>query len=94
MRTVGHRKDAPYPLSGSAALQAKGLASTTRFTSLPDATGPSFAREIYRFKTHEEANRHDLERIATGWHRSALERRRRLVTEEYSRPATLEDLKL
>lgn len=77
MRTVGHRKARPIALLGSAALLAEGARFNDEIHQLPTGNRTFIRKGIYRFKTHEEANRHDLECIAAGMAQIALERRRR-----------------
>ena len=77
MRTVGHRKARPIALIGSADLLAEGAGFNDEIHRLPTGNRTFMRKGIYRFKTHEEANRHDLECITAGMAQIALERRRR-----------------
>ena len=76
MRTIGHRKMRPIALSGSAALLAEGARFNDEIHQLPTGNRTFIRKGIYRFKTHEEANRHDLECIVAGMAQIALERQR------------------
>lgn len=76
MRTVGHRKTRPLAFSGSAALLTERARFNDEIHQLPTGDRTFIRNGIYRFKTHEEANRHDLARIAAGMAQIALERRR------------------
>jgi hypothetical protein len=76
VRTVGHRKTRPLAFSGSAALLAEGARFNDDIHRLPTGNRTFIRKGVYRFKKHEDANRHDLERIATGMAEIAAERRR------------------
>jgi hypothetical protein len=76
MRTVGHRKTRPLAFSGHAALLVEGARFNDEIHRLPTGDRTFIRKGIYRFKTHEDANRHDLERIAVGMAVIASERRR------------------
>lgn len=76
MRTVGHRKTRPLALSGSAALLEEGAGFNDEIHRLPTGSRTFIRKGVYRFKTHEDANRHDLECIAAGMAQIAAERER------------------
>ena len=76
MRSVGHRKTRPSAFSGLAALLEEGARFNDEIHRLPTGDRTFIRKGIYRFKTHDEANRHDLERIAFGMAQIAAERRR------------------
>ena len=76
MRSVGHRKTRPPAFSGLAALLEEGARFNDEIHRLPTGDRTFIRKGIYRFKTHEDANRHDLDRIASGIAAIVLERRR------------------
>lgn len=74
MRTVGHRKEHPITFSASSALLAEGARFNDEIRGLPTG-GKTFVRKgVYRFKSFDEANRHDLECLAAGMAQSARDR--------------------
>jgi hypothetical protein len=74
MKTVGHRKTRPITFSASAAALIEGARFNDELHKLPSG-GTSFIRKgLYRFKTHEEANRHAERCLAEGMARCALDR--------------------
>lgn len=75
MRIVGHRKTRPLTFSGSASLLAEGARFNDEIHRLPGGNRTFVRKGIYRFKTHDEANRHDRDCIAVGMARIAAERR-------------------
>lgn len=76
VRTVGHRKTRAPQLCGSADLLVEGARFNEEIHRLPTGDRTFIRKGVYRFKTHDEANRHDLERIALGMAQIATERRR------------------
>ena len=66
MRSVGHRKTRPLAFSGHVALLVEGARFNDEIHRLPTGDRTFIRKGIYRFKTHDDANRHDLERIASG----------------------------
>jgi hypothetical protein len=75
MRTVGNRKPRPLSFVGSGALLLEGSRFNDDLHRLPGG-GRTFVRKgLYRFKTHDDANRHDLDCIAAGMAKIASERR-------------------
>lgn len=75
MRTVGHRKARPAHLSGSADLLVEAAGFDDEIHRLPTGDRTFIRKGLYRFRTHDDANRHDLERIASGMGQIATERR-------------------
>lgn len=66
MRTVGHRQPSPISFAASAARLAEGARFNDEIHRLPSG-GDSFApKGIYRFKTHAEANQHQMDCLAKG----------------------------
>jgi hypothetical protein len=75
MRIIGHRKPHPICISSSGALLAEGVRFNDELRRLPTGNLCFIPKGIYRFKTREEANRFDLDCLAKGMARIALERR-------------------
>ena len=74
MRTVGHRKSRPITFSASAELLAEGARFNDEIHRLPTGNRTFIPKGVYRFRSFEESDRHDLECLATGMARAALER--------------------
>lgn len=75
MRTIGHRKPRPLSFTGSAALLAEGSHFNDELHRLPGGNRTFVRKGVYRFKTHDDANRHDLECIVAGMAQIAAKRR-------------------
>ncbi len=73
MKTVGSRRETALALRPSGALLAEGA----RFSESVAAwsTSTFIPKGVYRYKSHEEANRHALECLARGMARLAGSRR-------------------
>jgi hypothetical protein len=74
MRTVGRRKERPVGLSASGALLAEGARFNDEMHRLPTGDTTFIPKGVYRFKTHEDAWRHQLECVARGMAKVAWER--------------------
>lgn len=74
MRTVGHRKEQPPTFSASAELLAEGARFNDEIHRLPTGDTTFIPKGVYFFKTHEEANRHQMRCLAEGMARVALDR--------------------
>ncbi|MBI5937518.1 MAG: hypothetical protein HY850_06700 [Betaproteobacteria bacterium] len=74
MRTVGHRKERPIAFSASAALLVEGARFNDEIHRLPTGRTSLVRKGLFRFKTHEDANRHELECLAEGIAKIALGR--------------------
>ncbi len=74
MRTVGQRKERPISLLASGALLAAGARFNDELHRLPTGDTTFIPKGVYRFKTHEEASRHQLECLARGMAKLAQER--------------------
>lgn len=74
MRHVGHRQEQPVTFSASAALLIEGARFNDELRRLPTGEQTFIRKGVYRFKTHAEANHHDLECLAAGMAQIALER--------------------
>ena len=66
MRTVGHRKQRPISLSASAAELLAGARFNDEMHRLPTGNTSFMPKGVYRFRTHEEANRHQLDCLVAG----------------------------
>ena len=74
MRTVGQRKERPVGLPASGALLAEGARFNDEMHRLPTGNTSFIPKGVYRFKTHEDANQHQLACLAKGMAKLALER--------------------
>ena len=75
MRTVGHRKERPISFSASAALLAEGARFNDEIHRLPTGRSTFIPKGVFRFKSHEDANRHQMDCLVEGIADSALARR-------------------
>ena len=75
MRRVGHRKERPISFSASAALLAEGARFNDDMHGLPTGTSGFIPKGVYRVRTHEVANRHQLDCLVEGMVLTALARR-------------------
>ena len=73
MRTIGRRKERPISFSASADLLAEGARFNDQIHLLPTGNMSFVPKGVFRFMTHEEANRHQLECLAEGMAKAALE---------------------
>lgn len=74
MRTVGNRKERPIGLFAPASRLAEGARFNDEMHRLPTGDMTFIPKGVYRFKTHEEANQHQLDCLARGMAKIALER--------------------
>jgi hypothetical protein len=74
MRTIGHRKARPISFSASAALLAEGARFNDEIHRLPTGNTTFTPKGVFRFKTHEEANRHQQDCLVEGMAKIALAR--------------------
>ncbi len=74
MRTIGHRKEPPIAYSASAALLAEGARFNDEIHRLPTGNRTFIPKGVYRFKSFDEANRHDRDCIVAGIAHAALGR--------------------
>ena len=74
MRTVGHRHERPITFSASAALLIEGARFNDEIHKLPTGGTTFIPKGVYRFKSHEDANRHWQDCVAGGMAKIALER--------------------
>lgn len=75
MRIVGHRKERPISFSASATSLSEGARFNDEIHRLPTGDSTFIPKGVFRFKTHEEANRHQLDCLVEGMVRAARERR-------------------
>ena len=75
MRNVGHRQERPISFSASAVLLAEGARFNDEIHRLPTGNATYIPKGIFRFKTHEDANRHQLDCLVEGMTQAALARR-------------------
>ncbi|MDR2001162.1 MAG: hypothetical protein LBP94_06500 [Zoogloeaceae bacterium] len=74
MRTVGYRQERPITFSVSAPLLLEGARFNDEIHRLPTGAMTFIPKGIFRFKTHEEANRHQAECLVASVVDAALER--------------------
>lgn len=74
MRIIGHRKERPISFSASAVLLAEGARFNDEIHRLPTGNSTFIPKGVVRFKTHEEANQHQLDCLVEGMALTALER--------------------
>lgn len=74
MRTIGRRQEPEITFLPSAALLAEGARFNDDIHHLPTGSRTFIRKGLYRFKSHTEANRHDLDCLAEIMAEIALER--------------------
>ena len=74
MKTVGHRKERPVSPIASGLLLAEGARFNDEIHRLPTGDSTFIPKGLYRFMTHAEANRHQLDCLAKGMAKIAVER--------------------
>ncbi len=74
MRTIGQRKQRPISFSASAALLEEGARFNDEIHRLPTGNTTFIPKGVFRFKTHDAANRQQLECLAAGMAKIARER--------------------
>jgi hypothetical protein len=77
MRTVGHRQEQRISFNASGALLAEGARFNDEIHRLPTGARTYMRKGVFRFRTHEEANRHDLDCAVERMVQTALDRLRR-----------------
>ncbi len=85
MRTVGQRKERPVGLLASGVLLVKGARFNDQMHRLPTGDTTFIPKGVYRFKTHEDAYRHQLDCLAKGMAKVAMERALKLFREQSSK---------
>lgn len=74
MRTIGHRKEHPITFSASAALLAEGARFNDEIHRLPTGNATFIPKGVFRFSSHEAANRHEIDCLVEGMAQIALGR--------------------
>ncbi|GAB3492866.1 hypothetical protein GCM10027399_12050 [Curvibacter fontanus] len=72
MKTVGQRREPELSRQASGSLLAEGARFSESIAWLAPST--FVPKGVYRYASHEEANRHALECLARGMARQAMER--------------------
>jgi hypothetical protein len=93
MRTVGHRQPRPIGFAASAAQLAEGAQFNDEIHRLPSGNDSFIPKGVYRFKTHAEANQHQLDCLIQGMASIARARPQERLMEQHSHPASFDDLK-
>lgn len=66
MRTVGHRQPLPISFGASATRLTEGAQFNDDIHRLPSGDDSFIPKGVYRFKTHAEANQHQMDCLAKG----------------------------
>ncbi len=74
MRIIGKRKERPISFSASASLLAEGARFNDALHCLPTGNTSFIPKGVHYFKTHDEANRQQLDCLSKGMAQTALER--------------------
>ena len=72
MRAIGHRKERPITFSASATLLLEGAHFNDEIHRLPTGRSTFIPKGVFRFKTHEAANRHQKACLIEGMAKIAL----------------------
>lgn len=72
MIRVGHRQERPIAMQGDGALLAEGARFSETIARLAKST--FIPKGVYRFRSHQDANRQQEERLVQGLGRLAAER--------------------
>jgi len=74
MRIVGRRQSRSISYAASAALLSEGAGFNDEIHGLPTGKATRIPKGVFRFKTHEEANRQELDCLVESMVRIALSR--------------------
>ena len=74
MRVIGHRKERPITFLASGESLAEGARFNDDIHKLPSGGTTCIPKGVFRFKNHEEANRHWLDCVANAVAQSTMER--------------------
>ena len=74
MRSIGKRKERPVGLLASGDLLAEGARFNDELHRLPTGDTTFIPKGLYRFKTHAEADQHQLDCLARGMAEIARQR--------------------
>lgn len=66
MRTVGRRQPSMISFAASASRLAEGARFNDEIHRLPSGSDSFMPKGVYRFKTHAEANQHQMECVVRG----------------------------
>lgn len=72
MRIIGSRREAPISFSASAVLLAEGARFNDEIHRLPTGNATFIPKGVYRFSSHEEANRQWEDCLVHGMAKAAL----------------------
>jgi hypothetical protein len=75
MRIIGHRKERPITFSASAELLAEGARFNDEIHRMPTGNETFMPKGLFFFKTHEEANRQQMDNLIKGMAKIARERK-------------------
>jgi hypothetical protein len=76
MRTIGCRKERPITFSASAELLVEGARFNDEIHRLPTGGTTFIPKGVFRFRTHEDADRHQQDCLVKGMAQIAMERSR------------------
>lgn len=74
MRTIGQRRERAITYAASGELLAEGARFNEEIHKLPTGNTTFIPKGVYRFKHHEDADRHWEECLVKGMAQAALER--------------------
>lgn len=74
IKTVGKRKEPPVTFSASTKQLVAGASFNDEIHRLPTGNTTYISKGVFRFKTHEEANRQQLDCLVLGMAKMASER--------------------
>lgn len=74
MRVIGRRKIRPISFSASADALVEGARFNDEIHRLPTGRSSFIPKGVYRFKTHDAANRHQQDCLVAGMVKIARER--------------------
>lgn len=74
MRIVGRRKERPISFSASAEALAEGVRFNDEIHRLPTGNTSFIPKGVFRFMTHAQANKHQVDCLVAGMAKIALGR--------------------
>lgn len=74
MRSVGQRKEPPISFSASSVLLVEGARFNDELHGLPTGDKTFIPKGVFRFKSHEDANRQQQDCLVRGMAQIALDR--------------------
>jgi hypothetical protein len=69
MKTIGYRKGRPITSSASAELLVEGARFNDEIHRLPSGHTTFIPKGLFRFKSHEDANRRQQDCLSKAWHK-------------------------